>query len=186
MTHENTTNTNRTAEELQQENELLKLKIMAQFGGNTNSASDISPELQNEFLKNVLRFEEQFGNGKTIKISSLLNERRFPSATSLNRAEVTSGLSELMELLAEKGIHVDFLAEYPEEVKYSFIVEELLEKEIEDMSGMGFTTNFIYEEFHPNHEYDIKKQTEYFLNEFLSVKPGGFLTTLEDHVVLPD
>jgi len=43
---------------------------------------------------------------------------------------------------------------YAPSVIYKFITEELFDHEMDDIMLPGFVHHFIYEEFHPNHEYD--------------------------------
>jgi hypothetical protein len=48
-------------ESLSTENEILKLKMQAQYGGVFGTMSDgLTPEMENEFLQNVMKFEDDF------------------------------------------------------------------------------------------------------------------------------
>jgi len=51
---------------------------------------------------------------------------------------------------------------------YRFITEELFKEELDDIKIEGMTHHYIYEEFHPNHEHDIKNRCKEFLDEFLN------------------
>ena len=46
---------------------------------------------------------------------------------------------------------------------YRFVTEELFKHEIEDVKVRGWVHQFIYEEFHPNPEYDVRSATFYGL-----------------------
>ena len=50
---------------------------------------------------------------------------------------------------------------------YHFITAELFKEEIDDVTLEGMTHNFIYEEFHPNHENDIKSTCKEFVERLL-------------------
>src|SRR5690606_22942096 len=48
-------------------------------------------------------------------------------------------------------------------VIYRFITEELVEHQMDDMRIPGMTLHYAYEEFHPNHDYDLRLGAEYFV-----------------------
>jgi hypothetical protein len=60
-------------ENLRTENEFLKLKLMLEHGGQfgemeEDSNTELPPEIENQFLNNVLAFEKQFSEHKVIKV----------------------------------------------------------------------------------------------------------------------
>jgi hypothetical protein len=55
------------------------------------------------------------------------------------------------------------LAEYSDEIKYKFISEELIHEEAQMMNMPGMIMHFIYEEFHPNKDFDIRNRIKHFL-----------------------
>ena len=59
-----------------------------------------------------------------------------------------------------KGMALDCGCDYERAVIYKFITEELFEHEMDNISVSGMVTHFIYEEFHPNHEQDLKRYTD--------------------------
>ena len=59
-------------------------------------------------------------------------------------------------LLAQKNIVVEFTKPRNARFKYRFITEELFEHEMDDVHVKGMFTHFTYEEFHPNHDYDLR------------------------------
>lgn len=50
-------------EAIRMENELLKLKISAENGAHFGTAPGLLPEIENQFLKNVIDFEKRFAAG---------------------------------------------------------------------------------------------------------------------------
>ncbi|RYD70282.1 MAG: hypothetical protein EOP53_25700, partial [Sphingobacteriales bacterium] len=56
-------------ENLRIENELLRLKMSAQFGDafKMESMHDVPPEIENKFLQNIMEFEEQFNSAGSTK-----------------------------------------------------------------------------------------------------------------------
>lgn len=152
-------------EELRMENEFLRLKIQAQFGGVTGNFGDLPPEVENEFLKHVMAFEEQFNvEQKPLKIAAFLGNPVFRPQEELNDREFKAELNRLIKLLSEKCISVDFLRERDERFKYKFVTEELFNHETDFGVNLPDMMNcFIYEDFHPDHEMDIENRTRDFM-----------------------
>ena len=71
-------------EQLRLENELMKLKMQAEFGavfGETNA--ELPPEMERVFLQNIIAVEEHYQNRKTIKVYDLIGRPAFQPADSL-------------------------------------------------------------------------------------------------------
>jgi hypothetical protein len=64
--------------------------------------------------------------------------------------------------MGDKGIELDCICEYDDAVIYRFLTEELFEQEMIDLRFAGMVQHFTYEEFHPNHDYDLRR----YVNEF--------------------
>jgi hypothetical protein len=167
MANENTSSLNEKfsddpEENLRIENDILRLKIQAQFGG-FSAGTDIPPEQENEFLKNVLAFEEQYANAKRIKLYEVIGSPAFLKEDILDDEAISCELDRLQQLMAEKWINVAFIRPRDDRFKYRFITEELFDHETEDVMVPGIMKGFIYEEFHPDHELDIRERSESFL-----------------------
>jgi len=173
-------------ENLRMENELLRLKLKAELGGESHSISDIDPEIENEFLKNVLAFEHNFANSKPAKVYDLLGKPDFKRPDDLDDNSVSKALEEITELMSEKNIEVYFGDGYDDRTKYHFITEELFEHETTFAPMPGMTTNFDYEEFHPNHKKDIEKRGEEFISGWFKRDFSERSWELADHFILPD
>ena len=146
-------------ENLRLENEFLKMKMMAESGGifGGNSDGGISPEIENQWLKNVMEFEKAYASAKPQKMFDLLGKPFFEDEKNLDDKRLNDEFIRLNKLLDDHNINVDFLAPQPERVKYHFITLELFEHETDFIPLKGMTTNFIYEEFHPDHKSDISR-----------------------------
>ncbi len=173
-------------EGLRIENELLQLKLQAQFGATTSGDSDAPPEIMNKFLKNVMAFETSLSENKTIKVYDKIGKPEFKRSSELNDEITTQALEQIIEILNQNKINVDFIGEYSDRLKYEFITEELFDHETDDIDVPGFTTNFIYEEFHPNHELDIKNRTMDFLNHWFDQRFNEYSSELAYTFILPD
>jgi len=56
----NSRNKNNHEEQLRFENELEKLKLSATHGAKFFTGENVPPEVENEWLKNIIEFEDQF------------------------------------------------------------------------------------------------------------------------------
>jgi len=173
-------------ENLRIENELMKLKLQAELGAKSFSASDINPEIENAFLKNVMAFEQNWAGAKPVKVYELLGKPDFKRSEDLTDDELETALDEISDLLSEKNIDVYFDDEVDNRSRYRFITEELFEEESTFMPMPGMTTCFDYEEFHPNHKKDIERRAEEFINEWLGRTLNEKSWELASEFILPD
>jgi hypothetical protein len=135
----------------------LEEKYGATFGG---PGDTLSPNLESQWLHNIEEFERQHENARMISVREYLGHPRFATVGEVPTEGLAGEVERVLELLGEHAINVDFLAEVPVAEQYRFLVEELMEQEIEELHLPGWTTNFIYEEFHPNLELDARQFAE--------------------------
>ena len=172
-------------ENLRMENELLKLKLQAQFGAKLGEGETLPPEIENEFLKNVFAFEQNLGDYKPIKVFELLGSPEFRKAAELDEASLKIEYDRLIELLNEKSMAVDFIRPRNDRFMYQFITEELFDHET-DNSMPGMTMHFIYEEFHADHDLDIRSRTDDFLRDWFRKEFNEFSSELGYQFILPN
>jgi hypothetical protein len=173
-------------ENLRMENELLRLKLQAELGGQSHSSGNLPPEMENEFLKNIFAFEQNYANSKRTIIYDLLGNPEFEKAGDLDDVAIELALEKVINQLAKKNIVVHFDEECDSRTRYHFITEELFEKETDDFMIPGMTTNFDYEEFHPNHKKDIQNRAIEFLSGWFKQSFDENSWELADHFILPD
>ena len=175
-------------ENLRMQNDFLKMKMMiesgAQFGG--SSDGELPPEIENEWLNNIMEFEKASKEAKPIKIVDLLGKPVFEDETNLKDREFEKEFSRLERLLKEHGIKVDFSRERDDRFKYNFITKELFDHETTFIAVKGMTTYFHYEEFHPDHKFDIENLTDHFLHDYLDKKLDEDSYYISDHFIKPD
>ena len=112
-------------------------------------SADLPPEIENQFLKNVIGYEEASENAEYITVYEKLGKPDYKAADELAPAAFAAALQQLTKLMEEKGINLDFCdGPYDDAVIYRFITEELFANEIEKESMFGSNWNFIYEEFY--------------------------------------
>ena len=153
-------------EQMRIENDILKLKLQAELGGSFEGEHDIDPDVENAFLKNIFEFEHQFANAASKTVFEILENPDTRNEAFLNDAEIDDTLVFLEELMEQKGIVVDYAEDYDKRIKYKFITEELFNHEATFINIPGMTTHYGYEEFHPNHRLDIKRNAEDFFQHW--------------------
>jgi hypothetical protein len=173
-------------ENLRMENELLRLKLKAELGGDSHSSGELDPEIENMFLKNVMAFEQNWAQAKPAKVYDLAGRPDFKRSDDLTDEEIETALEEITDLLSEKNIEVYFGEGYDARTQYHFITEELFDHETTFAPMPGMTTHFDYEEFHPNHKKDIANLTEKFLSAWLEKDIQACGWELGQQSILPD
>lgn len=172
-------------ENLNAENEILKLKMQAEFGAVFGKMSDeLTPEMEQQFLQNVLKFEEEWKNRKTVTIYEMIDKPAYKKLEELTEEEVKPETKRLIELMADKGIVLQARGRYKAEVIYKFITEEFFIHEADDMRDGGMKQYFSYEEFHPNHQLDIEQTTHEFLKSWFEQSFDEQTTVLGDQMFL--
>lgn len=159
---------------IEEENEFKRLKLDIEYGMDfsKNTNSNLAPEIEGQFLDYVSNFEKAFQNAKPISVFEKIGSPEFKIGAILSDEEINVELERIMDLMNQNGLALDVLADYENENRliYNFITEELFLYEIDDMNVPGMVTNFIYEEFHQNHKYDLEHETRDFLNMFFNTK----------------
>ncbi|MFC0776033.1 hypothetical protein [Terrimonas alba] len=151
-------------EKLKAENEFLKMKLMLEqgthFAGNDNT--NLPTEIENQFLNNVMAFEKQFSGHKTIKVFDKIGRpQHFKPVAEIANEDIEAAWNQLSEYLDKHGIDLSVCSpNISVRELYRFTTEELFEHETDDMNLPGWTTNFIYDEFHPDPVYDNSRLVE--------------------------
>lgn len=153
---------------LRNENEELKKKLEEEFGavkGWTNP--DLPPEMENEFLNHIMAFENAWKDAKQITLYEFLGKPTYRTLDELQPEDITTELERIYSLMLEHQVRLDTICEVSENELYRFITEELFLEEKDDMRVPSMMSSYIYEEFYPNHEYDLNRHTQDFLNSYL-------------------
>lgn len=170
---------NRIRTENEEKKKQLTEKHGAFFGG-ISSESELPPEIESHFLDNIWDFENAFQSAQRIKLYDFLEQPVFRKVEELTNAEVTEELDRIMELMGDKRVSLDTICDVDDRELYRFITEELFLEEKDDIDIPGMISCYTYEEFHPNHEYDIQHHSIDFINFYLNFENDfykSFLTT---------
>ena len=177
------------AENIRLENEFLKIKLKAQYGDafSMETNAELPPEIENQFLKNIMAFEDANINKDTTTVYETIGKPAYKPAEELDEAELGSELKKLNAILQKHNLALDICdGQYPDLIIYKFITEELFAHELE-MNGIpGMTINFIYEEFHPNHKAEITKCTHQFLQHWFTQHFDEYATELSNEIIKLD
>jgi hypothetical protein len=166
-------------EQMKAENDFLKLKLMlengAKFGGTEDS--EVPAEIENIFLKNVIEFERQFENQKMVKVfDKIQRPTHFKPSAEVPDHEIETAYKEVLNYLSQYGINMDVCSpNISTRELYRFVIEELFDCEMEDMSMPGWTYNFIYDEFHPDPVHDNSVAAERCIRDIFSLQPLEFM-----------
>lgn len=163
-------------EKLKAENDFLKMKLMleagAHFGGDGNE--ELPAGIENQFLLNIMEFEKQFQEHKRIKVFDKIGRPKcFRPASEIPENEIEEAYCSVIIYLNDYGIDFDVCSpNITTKELYRFIIEELFQHEMDDMDMPGWTTNFIYDEFHPDYDYDnTQTAIHYCINLILEKEP---------------
>jgi len=172
-------NSNEELNSLQRANEQKKKKLTDEHGAYFGSMSediDLPPEIQSQFLDNIMAYEDAWKNAKRITVYDFLGNPIYRKLEELNDTEVTEELERLMNYMNEHQISLVTLCDVDDRKLYRFITEELFLEEKDDVHIPGMMSCYTYEEFHPNHEYDIRNHSYDFMQSYLN-KESDFYTT---------
>jgi len=155
--------------DLRIENEIKKIKLSLEHGGNFSAMSNIGlpPEIEGKWLDYIQQFEDEFAKRKTISVYDFVGQPDFIPVNDIPDAAIKDELDRIIVELNEHSVLIDTICEVDDRELYRFITEELFAEETNDMHIEGMRTCFIYEEFHPNHEHDIKNRCREFIEQVL-------------------
>jgi hypothetical protein len=164
-------------EQLREENDFLKMKLMLEKGAEFHESAEskeLPPEVENVFLKNIMELERQFEESKVVKIfDKIKRPSHFKPPAEISDEEAETAWAELLSHMNEHGIHLDACSpKVSKKELYRFALEELFEEEINDMNIPGIMHGFIYDEYHPDYEYENKRlSVEHAIRMILRKEP---------------
>lgn len=131
-------------------NEKKKDELRDKYGMQLEGHSEnLSPEAEGEWLDYITEFERQFENAAQISVRERIGNPAVRPLADISLTEIEIELENLLELLHQNNIVVDFLRDIDDREAYRFITEELLDATMDDIRIPDMYTHFIYEEFHP-------------------------------------
>jgi hypothetical protein len=158
-----------------------KRQELRDMHGMISTHSELPPEMESAWLDHIIEFERQWQQAEAICIYDRVGRPEFRPVEQLSDTEIKSELERILGILEENAVCLDTICEVPPRELYRFITEELFEEEIDDIRMPGMVSHFIYEEYHPNHEYDLKRYTEEGIHHLLDPR-----TKWWNHGILTD
>lgn len=131
----------------------------------------LSPEEEISWLDSVLEFERQFENVKTITVRERIGNPELKLLSEIPLYALEQAVTDLLNLLAENGVGVDFLGDFDEIAAYRYLTEELLDEEIDDLRG-GWISVFMPS----TPEYDVQMWVEDFVLDLFTQEREYFLS----------
>ena len=132
-------------------------------------------EVENEWLDYILEFERQFENAKTITIRERIGDPPIQPLNELPLYALGDAVEELLELLAEFWIAVDFLGDWDDVAAYEYLTGEFLDEETTDVHIEG--TWSVFTPSTP--EYDVEMWVEHFVMDLFMRERKYFLPGLD-------
>lgn len=165
-------NEEQSQEELRMENEIRKLKLTLEHGAQfyENPKSNLPPEIEKEFLDYVKHFEQKYEDVKRTTVYEFVGQPAFKKVDDIVDSELEAEIDKVLNYLKEQAVVVSAIYEVEERAFYRFLTEDLMQEEIDDLRIKGMTHNFIYEDFYPNDEGDLRNYTEEFVGNLLAKK----------------
>ena len=140
-----------------------------------------SPQLSSEeeisFLDDVLQFERQFENAPRITVRERIGNPTLQPFTEISPYEMEDAVDDLLELLFEHNIVIDFMGEWSAFAAYRFITETLLDEEMDDIRIEDMYVHFDFDAITP--EYDIQMWVERFVLDMFTHEREYFLPGLD-------
>lgn len=124
--------------------------------------SDLPPEIEFDWLRRIEEYEDKHRTALIVTVRDFVGDPDFQPLESIPPERLKQSIDSVLDHLAAYNVSVDCVAPVEPADLYRFLTEELMNEEMEDVHIQGMHQCFIYEEFHPNHEYDAKDSSERF------------------------
>jgi hypothetical protein len=168
---------NKSDDQLQMrvENELKQLNLEMKYGAKFHTSGKLPPEIESQWLDNIAKFEEKFEekfeNHAETTLYNFIGQPAFTPIEQLSPQKMEAELERLLGIMEENGVHLAVLDdETPVKAVYRFITEVFFNQPISDFRIAGMIQHFIYEEFCPNHKYQLKQDVDHFFRRIMNLK----------------
>ncbi|MFH1194731.1 MAG: hypothetical protein V1720_03400 [bacterium] len=156
---------------LDEQNKKKQKELKEKYGMDFQKGeTELPPEIENQFLNNVEKFEEAWENAESKKIIEIIGNPVFKKTDDLSKEQIPDEIEKILKLYNEHSINIDVIEkdDVSDEDFHRFLTEELPLHETDLVPIGGMTTNFIYEEFHPSNKLDAKDAIEWFSWRFFA------------------
>jgi len=110
-------------EKIEQENLLLQSEIILR-GGIIGDSNNIPSEIENQFLKNIIAFE----NAELKPLDEITGIKRddYPASNELTDHELDQKLDQIIDVFNKNGIELGLVSDVPNRIVYNYLVKEYL------------------------------------------------------------
>ena len=122
----------------------------------------LPPEVERAWLESIERFEQAIGDSRTTTVREYIGNPPLSPLGEIPPEELRAAVDWVMELLAANDIVVQIGEHVSLAETYRFLSEELMEAETDDIRVEGFSTLFLYEDFHPDERAEAERTAREF------------------------
>ena len=137
-------------QELKLENELLKLRLLAETGAVVHIDTDASPEMEHAFLQLVLSIEAMYPLEKTTVYQFIGKPELPPLDTLTTETGCAEQVEKLLQLLDQNAIDIVFREDTSWREMLRFLVEDLMPEPIDRIRLPQLRALFFYDSFYPD------------------------------------
>jgi len=145
----------KTEEELANENEFLRMSLMAEFGGDYVGKTPFGAEVENMFLKQIQIYQRRQHAAPKQTVYELLGKPEYNHVNDLSDKEIKKTVPILLRKLMRKRVRAVSLIGIDDKEMYRFITEDVFKKEVQIPKGTWTLVNLIYEDFYPSDRTDV-------------------------------
>jgi hypothetical protein len=122
----------------------------------------LPPDVERAWLDSIERFEQAIGSSRTTTVREYIGNPPLRPLGEIPPGELRETVDWLMELLAGNDIVVHIGENVSLAETYRFLSEELMAAETDDLRVEGFSTLFLYEDFHPDEQAEAERTAREF------------------------
>lgn len=133
------------------------------FGATFSPPDDsLPPEVERAWLDSIERFEQAIEGSRTVTVREYIGNPPLRPLGEIPPEELREAVDWVMELLAANDIVVQMGKSVSLAETYHFLSEELMGAETDDIRVEGFSTLFLYEDFHPDERAEAERTAREF------------------------
>ncbi len=171
---------------LPEENEKKRRILKKGFNLFNLDEVDMPREIERIFLKFSMAFEKELKKLKRVTLYEFIGSPSYRKINELSDDVIEKEFISIRSLLLQHEIEVEAMYPVLKHELYRFITEELFWEEVFDFRIPGKFIHYLYEDFHPNHFYEIKTQSFMFLIFYFDESSDKYIKFLSSEAAKQD
>ncbi|MEM6262253.1 MAG: hypothetical protein AAGI38_07085 [Bacteroidota bacterium] len=152
--------------ELQFDNDVRKLRLLAQYGVEVQTNGLLPPEFERLWLDELEDINEKAESKDGLSVFRYIGSPKYiPTADELFRTDVPEELTRLLLLLKEHHIEVQSDRDVDPRELYRFITEEVFTEEVDQIPIQTKRKRYCYDDYHPDLQGEVRRSVTFFLNK---------------------